>query len=426
MLLIYSPNPTIRLQYICKFIFEEILCTSYSLTFDEASFIQHDGNKINYSLKSIANVFQIEPHELLFELDVKERLINCFDFKNTKAFFKTENSDYAFDIFAASFYLITRYEEYLPHTKDMYGRYAHENSIAFKEGFLNKPVVNIWLADFKRVLHEYFPDIIFKEKSFFYLPTYDIDMAWVTKEKGLLRNIGGFFKNPSIEKFTSFFKNDKDPYDCYDFLDGLHKKNNLHPIYFFLVAKENGIYDKNILPTNEAMQTLIKQHSEKYAIGIHPSWKSYDDVKILAAEKDTLEKITSIKVEHSRQHFIKLTLPETYNRLISQGIYNDYSMGYGTANGFRASVASSFFWFDLGVNNITKLRIHPFCFMEANSHYEQKLTVNEAYKELMYYYETCKNINGNLITIFHNNFLGTSKEFEGWRELYERFIGSID
>ena len=101
MLLIYTPNPTIRLQYICKFIFEEILCTSYSLTFDEGSFIQHEGNKINYSHKNITNVFQIEPHEILFETDIKERVINCFDYKNTKAFFKTENSDYAFDFFAA-------------------------------------------------------------------------------------------------------------------------------------------------------------------------------------------------------------------------------------------------------------------------------------------------------------------------------------
>ena len=425
MLLIYTPNPTIRLQYICKFIFEEILCTSYSLTFDEGSFIQHEGNKINYSHKNITNVFQIEPHEILFETDIKERVINCFDYKNTKAFFKTENSDYAFDFFAACFYLITRYEEYLPHTKDMYGRYAHQNSIAFKEGFLNKPIINIWLSDFKKVLHDYFPDIIFKEKSFSYLPTYDIDMAWLTKEKGLVRNIGGFFKNPSMEKFTSFFKNDKDPYDCYDFLDELHKKYNLDPIYFFLVAKENGIYDKNILPDNQAMQLLIKSHAEKYTVGIHPSWKSYDGEDKVEEEIKTLENIATIKVEHSRQHYIKLTLPETYNRLISLGIYNDYSMGYGTTNGFRASVASSFFWFNIETNKITKLRIHPFCFMEANSHYEQKLNVEEAYKELLYYYETCKNIKGNLTTIFHNNFLGTSKEFVGWRELYEKFISAV-
>ena len=76
-----------------------------------------------------------------------------------QAFFKSEG-DYPFDIFSAVFYLLSRYEEYLPHKKDMYGRYAHENSLAFKEGFLNLPLINIWLEDFKNVLKKKFPSLI--------------------------------------------------------------------------------------------------------------------------------------------------------------------------------------------------------------------------------------------------------------------------
>ncbi len=426
MLLIYTDNSTTRLQYICKFIFDEILATSYSLTIDEESFGKHIGNKINYSNKIINNVFQIKPVQLLFETDVKKSTVTCFDFDHTKAFFKSENADFPFDIFAASFYLITRYEEYLPHTKDMYGRYAHENSIAFKEDFLNKPVINIWLNFFKQTLSEYFPSIVFEEKKFSFCPTYDIDMAWAYKEKGLLRNTGGFFKSPSISRFTTLLGMSDDPYDCYDFLDELHQKNNLKPIYFFLVAKENGIYDKNILPDNEAMQRLIKEHAAKYSLGIHPSWKSFDREEILSEEIVKLESISEIKINSSRQHYIRFELPETYHRLISQGITDDYSMGYGTINGFRASVASSFFWFDLLSNKISKLRIHPFCFMEANSYYEQKFTVPQAEEEIMYYYQTCLELKAKFITIFHNSFLGTSKEFDGWRPMYEKFILSIN
>jgi hypothetical protein len=69
MLLIYTPQSTTRLQYICKFIFEEILQTSYSLTIDEISFEKHDGNKINYSYKEFNNSFQIAPHGLLFKME---------------------------------------------------------------------------------------------------------------------------------------------------------------------------------------------------------------------------------------------------------------------------------------------------------------------------------------------------------------------
>jgi len=40
--------------------------------------------------------------------------------KDFSAFFKSEG-DYPFDIFSAVFYLLSRYEEYLPYKKDMYG-----------------------------------------------------------------------------------------------------------------------------------------------------------------------------------------------------------------------------------------------------------------------------------------------------------------
>ena len=425
MLLIYTPKSTTRLQYICKFIFEEVLGTSYTLTIDEENFNDYDGFKINYSDTFLEGVFQIKPHTILFESGISQQDVNCFVYKEYKAFFKTENAHYPFDIFAATFYLITRYEEYLPHSIDMYGRYAHENSIAFKEGFLNIPLVNIWLGHFKETLLAYFSSIVFKQKPFKFLPTYDIDMAWSYKEKGLLRNAGGFLKSPSIGRLTALVGLSDDPFDSFDLLHEIHEHYNLKPLYFFLVAKENGLYDKNILPDNEAMQNLIKLHSEKYEIGIHPSWKSNDAIEILKGEKAVLEHISKISIKSSRQHYIKFTIPETLQRLIDSGIVDDYSMGYGSINGFRASVASSFFWYNLASEKITPLRIHPFCFMDANCFYEQKLSLQQSADELMHYYNCCKSMNGTLVTIFHNNFLGTSKQFIGWNNVYKNFISQI-
>lgn len=425
MLLIYSPKSTTRLQYICKFIFEEVLGTSYTLTIDEVNFNDYDGFKINYSDIFLEEIFQIKPHSILFETGISEQDVNCFVHKEHKAFFKKENAHYPFDVFAATFYLITRYEEYLPHRLDMYGRYAHENSIAYKEDFLNIPLVNIWLAHFKEILQQHFPTIIFKQKPFNFLPTYDIDMAWSYKEKGLLRNAGGFLKSPSIGRLSALLGLSDDPFDSYDFLHGIHQQYYVKPLYFFLVATENGMYDKNILPDNEAMQLLIKAHAEKYDIGLHPSWKSNDAIEILKDEKAVLENISSKSIKSSRQHYIKCTMPETFQYLIETGIMDDYSMGYGSINGFRASVASSFLWYDLSTDKITKLRMHPFCFMDANCFYEQKLSVKESVDELMHYYKYCKLINGTLITIFHNNFLGVDKKFMGWSNLYKDFISQV-
>ena len=62
----------------------------------------------------------------------------------------------SFDIFAASFYLLSRYEEFLPHVKDDYGRFLATESIAFKHDFLKQPVVDIWAYKLKSVLEEKF------------------------------------------------------------------------------------------------------------------------------------------------------------------------------------------------------------------------------------------------------------------------------
>ncbi len=424
MLLIYSHTISPRLKYICNFIFKEQLGIEFKLTTDSEHFRNCTSTKINYSKsRIIPDEFFIYSHHLLFEQQAQQQNTECFIINNNKAFFQIEESDFPFDILAASFYLLSRYEEYLPHEKDMYGRYAHENSLAFREGFLNIPVVNFWLEDFAAALILKYPTINYQLPDFNFLPTYDIDIAYSYKNKGVKRNIGGFLKSPSIERIKVLAGAEKDPFDCYEWLNKLHEENKLEPIYFFLVAKKNGQYDKNILPGRGAMWKLVKQHIRLYEIGVHPSWQSNAEKKVLKNELKLLGEMSDIKkITMSRQHYIKFNLPQTFQNLIAAGIHDDYSMGYGSTNGFRASVASSFFWYDLEKEQQTALRLHPFCFMDANSFYEQKQTAQQTAEELKHYLTVCKSINGTMISIWHNDFLGTSPKFKGWKALYEQFI----
>ncbi len=426
MVLIYSHTTSPRLQYSCNFIFKELLGIDFSITIDSEEFKNYKGAKINYSNSKIPDSdFNIQNHSLLFESNIKEQSVTCFLVNDYKAFFNTPDSDWPFDIFAAVFYLISRYEEYLPHTKDMYGRYSHENSLAFKEGFLQLPLVNIWVKHFFVALKKKFPDLNVAFPSFNFVPTYDIDIAYAYKYKGFVRNIGSFLKSPSTERVKVLAGLLKDPFETYGWLNESHQKNNLQPLYFFLVAEKNSRYDKQILPHKNAMWLLVRQHAKKYTLGIHPSWQSGDTFSLLKKEKAYLEEMSEKKITHSRQHYIRFNLPEGYQKLINSGLTEDYSMGYGSINGFRASVASAFYWYDLSKEEQTDLQIHPFCFMDANSFYEQRYTAVQAYEEILHYYKVCKDVNGTLITIWHNNFLGEAKEFNGWKEVYEKFIGTL-
>ncbi len=362
LVIVFANTITPRLQYISDFISREIIGELFSITTNTETFVQYQGPKINYSQKKITDSeFRIHNSDLLFEPGIRAQFIECFEINNYKAFFKTEG-DFPFDIFAASFYLMTRYEEYLPHQKDMYGRYAHENSLAFKENFLHLPLINIWLRDFKRSLQDKFPRLVIHNSSFTFIPTYDIDEAYSYKHKQWWRIIGGFAKSIfnsdwSIirERINVFLAGKKDPYDAFEWMGQLHDRYDLSPYYFFLVANKKTKYDKNILPSKKSMQDLIQLHSQRYSIGIHPSWQSGDDAEKLKFEILKLGHISGKQILFSRQHYIRFTLPHTYRQLIDLGIQADFSMGYGSINGFRASVATSFFWYDLGKEEQTKL-----------------------------------------------------------------------
>lgn len=425
-MIIYSPVLTTRLQYVCDFIFSRQLGLDITYT-QQISALEENGKPaINYSNTVFANqnILHLQPQGLLSETGISEKKMECFVFNNHKAFFKT-GGDYPFDIFAAVFYLISRYEEYLPHEKDMYGRYAHENALAFKEGFLHLPLVNIWLQHFGDFLLQKFPGLEIKRPVFSYTPTYDIDIAYAWKNKGFLRDVGGTIKDASAKRLLTLIGGEQDPFDKYDELDELHAAQNIHPIYFFLVADRRSKYDKNNHPETEAMQRLFRLHAAKYVVGLHPSWRSYEEPGLIAEEKAVLEKAISLPIQKSRQHYIRLTLPITFRHLIHAGIQEDYSMGYGSINGFRSSVASSHFWFDLEKNEATPLVLYPYCYMDANCFFEQKLTVDEAAEELNKYYNICKAYNGHFITIFHNNILGRMEMFKGWWEMYGRFISGV-
>ena len=430
--LIYSHSISPRLQYVADFL-SHYYGLAFRLVYDEEKYkASPSACKINYSYHRLtADEIFIHSHALLFESAIRPVKIECFEKAHFKCFFKAEG-DTGFDLFAAVFYLLSRYEEYLPSRKDSYGRYAHVNSLAFKEGFLHLPLINIWLEDFRTLLIQKNHLFSTPHLRFSLLPTYDIDMAWNFRHKGFARNAAAIllllmkFRIGKVSQRLRVIRGKlNDPFDAYDWLNELHHRFTLHPVYFFLVAKDMGRYDRNIDIQNPEFRQLTRTHAERYQIGLHPSWASGDHPHLITSEKKALEEMAGRKITSSRQHFIRFELPSTYQKLISSGITEDYSMGYGSINGFRASVAASFYWYDLKKEESTNLLVHPFCFMDANAFYEQKSTPDAALDELKHYCNITRSVNGSMITIWHNNFLGTAPEFESWRSVYEKFITEV-
>ena len=426
MLLIYSDKISPRLQYISQFIIGEQLGISYQLTDDKSELNRHEGAILQYAQEKTSidqkKYFFIKANGLLTESGIQPVDIDILQKGKQLFLFPQENTDFPLDIFSAGFYLISRYEEYLPHDLDLYGRFSHTASVAFQHGFLNRPLLNEWIVQLGECLKSFFPSISQNRVRFSFEPTYDIDIAYAYTGKSFIRNLGGFIKNPDMERWQVLAGKRKDPFDAYESMDRWHHEYSLQPVYFFLVAGKRGKYDKNIDPQHPMLHSLIKAVSNKYKIGLHPSWNSNFKDELLEAEKNTLEQISGSEITLSRQHYIRFNLPDTFRKLAAAGIKEEYSMGYGSINGFRASTGSSFLWYDLEKEQTTDLRIFPFCFMEANSYYEQQQSTEMTLEEMEYYLMICRSYHCPMRTIFHNQFLGSDKSFKGWKEIYVSFL----
>ncbi len=429
MLLIYSPKITNRLRYIFEHIFEEMLGINFSITTDKEIFIEFDGAKLNYSSRQFEDELFFYASPLLFERGIKQQRIKVESFEDTKMFYiSRSNSDLPFDPFAASFYLISRYEEYLPFTPDKHKRFAAGNSLAFKNDFLQEPIIDKWVIKLRDSLKKRYPEISFHPKKYKFIPSYDIDIAYSYINKGLLRNFGGYFVDLKNLNFKSI-KNrtkvllgmQKDPYDTYNWQLKLQKTYNLQPLYFFLVG-EYGAYDKNISIESFSYQDLIQSIGDICEVGIHPSYASNKDILRLAHEVKSLAKVLKKEIHRSRQHYVKLQIPETYQNLIDLDITKDYSMGYPSQLGFRAGTASAFLFYDLTLEIKTKLKVYPFAAMDVTLKDYLQLTPEEASKKLQKIIEEIKEVQGLFISIWHNNSLSDTNDWKGWRIVYEEMV----
>lgn len=428
-MLVYSVKSSPRLKYILNILFKDVFGLDYSITQNPVQFEQSELPKINYSSQKFTkDGIKITPVHLLFEFGIKDHLIEVHQHQDYQRLFFRSNGDIPFDLLSASFWLLTRYEEYLPFKQDKYNRFDVKNSLAFQYDFINVPIVNHWLEQFKKILLSKYPALQFKEHKYSYVSTVDIDNAYKFKFKGIMREAGGYLKSLLTRNFSEIrertrvvLNKKQDPFDSYKFLLDIQKKYELDVIFFFLLG-DYGVNDKNHPANNRDFQVLIKHLADYAKIGIHPSFRSNNDLNQLKIEVNRLANITHRDVKNSRQHFGVLKFPDTYQSLLQAGITHDYSMGYGNHNGFRASFCIPYNWYDLDSEQETPLVIHSFCIIETTLRFTDKATDANAMQFAKPMIDQVKKYKGELVTIVHNDTMGSMKEWEGWKEVYEQIV----
>jgi len=472
MVHIYTPVIAPRTLYALRVIFRDHLQIPYRVSSDTVAWRRAEGPKINYSTENLPDALRITPSGILEETYVRGGTPAADPLQNVPLhplWEATEGSfsdwedarrgphagegsrDWPFDLPGAVF--------------DPMDRFDYTSSWAYRQGCLDRPLVDEWIEAFREQWLQ--PALEAAggsemttgeaaeagaslgtgatvtaamggsekagepEHSFIFSPTYDIDLAWCYRHKGIFRTLlslahsilRGNIKQ-LVERWKVWTYKLPDPFNNYDWMDELHEAHPVDPIYFFPAGRALNAYDKNHSPRNKAYKALIRRHAARYPVGIHPSFYS-DGRGRLKKEKSRLSAITGKPVTLSRFHFIRFRLPGSYRLLLENGITTDYSMGYGHINGFRASYSRPFPWYDLEKERETSLQVVPFCFMEATSYYEQQQTPQATKAELERYIYALRAVNGRLTTIWHNSSLNDSPHWIGWRSIYHDLFHKV-
>ena len=431
MLLIYTPKITTRLNYVFKQVCLRILNIPFEFTTKIEDFIAYDGMKMSYTKKPLGSEIFIQAHELLFETGFTDIDINVYPWEQTKCFFKVgDKSSLPFDIFAASFFLLSRYEEYLPHVKDDYGRFPAHESIAYKNNFLKQPVVDIWANKFLEVLEEKYGKQEFDNNTFKFKPVFDIPVAYKYKNKETIRTIAGITKSiirldfkSIIERFKVVLGFKRDPYDTFKWIINVHKKKRIVPTFFFLLGDYSS-YDRNINHKNNHFISLIKSVGDYATLGLKVSYKALDSIEVLKKEKERIETITNRTLSISRNSYTKINLPYSYRNLIDVEIKEDMSMGYTTDIGFRAGTSFPFYFYDLDYEIQTPLKLIPFVIVDHVL--LKKTTFAEREKILVDILNQIKDVNGTFVPIFHNYTFNEEEQWKNFRKLYSELLKKIN
>ncbi len=331
------------------------------------------------------------------------------------------------DIFASSFFMLTRWEEHVLSEKDRHGRTPDEAQFSVKHNFNERPVVNEY-AEMLRRMFAYLGLNIENKHKYTPVITHDIDFfARYDKLSKVIKAAGGdILKRKSFKKalntIQAYFKikkgKQKDPYDTFDYLMNISEKSGLKSHFYFIPAipgEEDAQYNITECAVVSKMRSILQRG---HIVGVHAAYRSYKNKELFA--KELLRFPKEIKITESRQHYLRFSNPETWQILNDTGIKTDSTIGFINNIGFRAGICFEYPVFNILTRQKLELKERPLIFMEqaARKTYSDKEKFFDKFSDLK---NISKKYEGNFVILWHNSNLNIP-EWEEFKEIFERMF----
>lgn len=339
------------------------------------------------------------------------------------------------DIFASSFFMLTRWEEYVNKARDNHNRFSAKNSIALKNNFLHRPVVNEYVEMLWNILQYLGYQGKRKERTFEFITTHDVDEPlryknFIARVKG---GISELIKKKSVKASLNVFTNylqtlsgkAKDPYDTFDWLMDVSDKVGVKS-YFFFMGKGQTKHDNRYKSNDKFIANLVKKiKKRKHFIGIHPTYNAYNNYEQFKSEKEELEKNLGVNLKYGREHFLRFEVPNTWQVWEDNNMEWDSTLSYADKEGFRCGVCYEYNVFNFLTRKKLNLKEKPLTIMEATLvNYQSQLSVDEMRNKIFNLIKTVKSYNGLFVFLWHNSSFNTD-QWKDYEVLYQDTLHQV-
>lgn len=420
-LLIYTDFVTERLLYTLKFICDERK-VNFKICNDPLRFeSEKDCAKLVYADYPFQeNYLKVLPAKIIFEDDIHPQNIELNDFGQVNCLAFND----IIDPLASIFFVVTRYEEYMNYAPDEHDRFIANQSVLKKFDLLHKPMADIWSEALLKKIQSYYPTFTYSQPNAQLTLSFDIDNTFAFKHKNIVQLVGGRVKdflqgNHAHQEIRRKVLNGDlpDPNDTFDQILGYAHQGIAVKVFWHLGDFKK--YDRNIPWTNAVHQRLIQKMAAHITLGIHPSYASYLNEITVKQERGRLEHIIKKPVFHSRQHFLKVRFPNTFQLLHNITIKHDYSVGFADDVGFRLCTARAVPFYNLLTDEVTDLMLHPFVYMDGTLNQYLKLNPEQAKEKVAALIQEVQKHGGNFMCIWHNDTINDQGIWEGWKSVLD-------
>jgi hypothetical protein len=319
--------------------------------------------------------------------------------------------------------LLSGYQEYKSTKKDNLGRFPYNESIQYKLGVLDKPIVNYYFEIILRGIEEFcsIHNIQFKRNNIFdnwkVMLTHDIDridtyalyelmfrfkqiIGLASSRYSWLYSLRLFFKY----LYGFFTKRKNNPHWDFDLIRQTEKKHGYSSVFYFLPKDQ--LHKDSYYKFDEPRILKLFQdlHQDGCEIGLHGTVKSVENYSAMEGIYRKLEKCSPQTPVGIRQHRLLFKFPETLKIQKEAGLKYDTTLGFAGHEGFRNSYCLPFKLFDFDNNQMIDTWEIPLTVMDGTLFGYRNLSVEEAKKSIHKLIQEIKKFNGTIVFLWHNGF----------------------